>query len=282
MFQSLYLYISISLLSSPIFKFNIQKHISSQYEKKKCIKLTMWTWSLFRTEGGSEKSLLVWKHKSPNLLGFGCLLWQEHSLDVWQYTSLGNGHTAQKLVQLFIVTDGKLQMTGVDPGLLVVTGCVAGQLEDLSCQIFHDSCQVDWCTGSYHARHSYPCARNDEHDLLGTEVQPLQIGSWAWSLLFLLYHVQTYWSWCVSAFVSKLNDLYSHNNFAYIPPARILASCSGRSDTNSTIAPWSIHRPITASHSQHGSVNGQLRVCSGSQLGSLICIRHDIYSSALR
>ena len=149
MFQSLYLYISISLLSSPIFKFNIQKHISSQYEKKKCIKLTMWTWSLFRTEGGSEKSLLVWKHKSPNLLGFGCLLWQEHSLDVWQYTSLGNGHTAQKLVQLFIVTDGKLQMTGVDPGLLVVTGCVAGQLEDLSCQIFHDSCQVDWCTGSY-------------------------------------------------------------------------------------------------------------------------------------
>ena len=40
-------------------------------------------------------------------------------------------------------------MTGDDSGLLVVTGSVASELEDLSSEVFHDGSQVHWCTGTY-------------------------------------------------------------------------------------------------------------------------------------
>ena len=53
-------------------------------------------------------------------LGLG-LLGQKHSLDVGQHTSLGDGHAGQKLVQLLVVADGQLKVTGDDPGLLTVT-----------------------------------------------------------------------------------------------------------------------------------------------------------------
>ena len=80
-------------------------------------------------------------------LGLG-LLGQKHSLDVGQDTSLGDGHAGQKLVQLLVVADGQLKVTGDDPGLLVVTSGVAGQLEDLSGQVLHDGGHVDGGTGS--------------------------------------------------------------------------------------------------------------------------------------
>ena len=83
-----------------------------------------------------------------NLLGLLGLLGQKYSLDVGQYTTLGNGHTAEKLVQLLVITDGQLQVTWDDPGLLVVTGGVTCQLQNLSSQIFHHGSQVDWGTSS--------------------------------------------------------------------------------------------------------------------------------------
>ena len=76
------------------------------------------------------------------------LLGQQHSLDVRQHTSLGDGHSRQKLVQLLVVPDGQLKMAGVDPLLLVVTGGVASQLEDLSGEVLHHCSQVDWGAGS--------------------------------------------------------------------------------------------------------------------------------------
>ena len=85
--------------------------------------------------------------KRLSFLGFG-LLGQEDGLDVGEDTSLGNGDSGQELVQLFVVTDGQLQVTGDDPGLLVVTGSIACQLKDLSGQVFHDSGQVDWGTST--------------------------------------------------------------------------------------------------------------------------------------
>jgi len=39
-------------------------------------------------------------------------------------------------------------MPGDDPGLLVVTGSVASQLEDLSSEVLHDGSQVDGGTGT--------------------------------------------------------------------------------------------------------------------------------------
>lgn len=71
------------------------------------------------------------------------LLGQEHGLDVGQHTTLGDGHSGEQLVQLLVVADGQLQVTGDDPGLLVVAGSVAGQLQDFSGQVLHDGSQVD-------------------------------------------------------------------------------------------------------------------------------------------
>ena len=77
------------------------------------------------------------------------LLGEEDSLDVGEDTALGDGHTGKQLVQLLVVTDGQLEVTGDDPGLLVVAGSVAGQLKDLSCQVLHDGCKVDWSSSTY-------------------------------------------------------------------------------------------------------------------------------------
>ena len=81
-------------------------------------------------------------------LGLLGLLGEKDGLDVGQDTSLGDGDTRQKLVQLLVVTDGELKVTGDDPGLLVVTSSVAGQLEDLSGEVLHDGGHVDGGTGS--------------------------------------------------------------------------------------------------------------------------------------
>ena len=76
------------------------------------------------------------------------LLGQKDSLNVGKDTTLGNGDTGQELVQLLVIPDGKLEMPGDDPGLLVVAGSIAGQLEDLSREVLHDGSQVDGGTGA--------------------------------------------------------------------------------------------------------------------------------------
>ena len=85
--------------------------------------------------------------EGSNLLLLG-LLGQEHSLDVRQHTTLGDGHTGQQLVQLLVVADGQLEVTGDDTGLLVVTGSVASELEDLSGEVLHDGGEVHGGTGT--------------------------------------------------------------------------------------------------------------------------------------
>ena len=77
------------------------------------------------------------------------LLGEEDGLDVGEDTALGNGDTAQQLVQLLVIPDGQLQVAGDDPGLLVVTGSVASQLEDLSSEVLKDSSQVDGSTSTH-------------------------------------------------------------------------------------------------------------------------------------
>ncbi|KAF0022889.1 hypothetical protein F2P81_024870 [Scophthalmus maximus] len=68
------------------------------------------------------------------LRGLLGLLGQQHRLDVGQHAALSDGDSAQQLVELLVVADSQLQVTGDDPGLLVVAGRVTGQLQDLSGQ----------------------------------------------------------------------------------------------------------------------------------------------------
>ena len=80
-----------------------------------------------------------------NLLG---LLWQKDGLDVGQHTTLGDGDSGQQFVQLLVVPDGELQVTGDNSGLLVVTSGVTCQLEHLSGQVLKHGGQVHWGTGT--------------------------------------------------------------------------------------------------------------------------------------
>ena len=76
------------------------------------------------------------------------LLGEEDGLDVGEDTTLSDGDTREKLVQLLVITDGELKMTGDDSRLLVVTGGVASQLEDLSGEVLEDGRQVDGRSGA--------------------------------------------------------------------------------------------------------------------------------------
>ena len=101
----------------------------------------------------------VWPQKGPfckcssgNCL-FSCLsrlglLGQKNGLDVGQDSTLGDGDTGQKFVQLFVVSDSQLQVTRYNPGLLVVSGGVTCQFENLSGQVLQNSGQVNWGAGS--------------------------------------------------------------------------------------------------------------------------------------
>merc|ERR1712156_1316860 len=71
-----------------------------------------------------------------SLLG---LFGQENGLNVGKDTSLGNGDSCQKLVQFFIISDCKLQVSRNDTSLLVVTSSIASQFQNFSRQVFHDS-----------------------------------------------------------------------------------------------------------------------------------------------
>ena len=61
---------------------------------------------------------------------------------------MSNCDVTQKLVQLLIISDGKLEMARDDTGLLVVTGGIAGKFEDFSCKILKYGGEVDWGTST--------------------------------------------------------------------------------------------------------------------------------------
>ena len=82
------------------------------------------------------------------LLGRLALLGEKDRVDVGQNTSLGDGHTAQQLVELLVVADGQLDVAGHDAGLLVVASGIAGELEDLSRQVLKDGGKVHGGTSS--------------------------------------------------------------------------------------------------------------------------------------
>lgn len=59
-----------------------------------------------------------------------------------------DGDVSEQLVQLLIVSDGELEMSGDDTGLLVVAGSVTSQLENLSSEVLEDGGEVDGSTGT--------------------------------------------------------------------------------------------------------------------------------------
>jgi len=76
------------------------------------------------------------------------LLWEKVVVNVWKDTTLGNGDVTKKLVQLLIVSDGKLQVSWDDTGLAVVTSGVTSQFEDFGSEVLEDGGEVDWSTST--------------------------------------------------------------------------------------------------------------------------------------
>ena len=87
--------------------------------------------------------------RTEHLLGLGlALLGEEHGVDVGEDTTGSDGDAAKELVQLLVVADGELHVAGHDAVLLVVTGGVAGQLEDLGGEVLHGGGQVHGGAGT--------------------------------------------------------------------------------------------------------------------------------------
>ena len=69
-------------------------------------------------------------------------------MDVGQDTTGGDGSAAQKSVELLIVADSELNVTGHNSGLLVILSGVASELEDLSGEVLKDGGEVHGGTGT--------------------------------------------------------------------------------------------------------------------------------------
>ena len=69
-------------------------------------------------------------------------------MDVGEHAALGDGDAAEQLVELLVVADGELQVTGNDTRLLVVAGRVASQLEDFGGEVLEHSGEVDGRAGT--------------------------------------------------------------------------------------------------------------------------------------
>jgi hypothetical protein len=67
----------------------------------------------------------------------------KHTLvNVGENTTLGNGDVAQELVQLLIVTDGELKVTGNNTSLLVVASGVTSKLKNFSSEVLENGSEV--------------------------------------------------------------------------------------------------------------------------------------------
>ena len=64
-------------------------------------------------------------------------------MNVGQDTTLRDGDVTQKLVQLLIVPDGELKMTGNDTSLLVVASSVASKFENFGSQVLEHGREVN-------------------------------------------------------------------------------------------------------------------------------------------
>ena len=77
------------------------------------------------------------------------LLGEKNGVDVGKDTSRSDGDSAQKTVEFLIVLDGKGDVTRDDTALLVVTGGVSGEFEDLGTEVLKDGGKVDGGSGSH-------------------------------------------------------------------------------------------------------------------------------------
>ena len=73
---------------------------------------------------------------------------KEEGVDVGEDTTGGNGSVGHELVEFLVVSDGELNVSGDNSGLLVVLGSVSSELEDLSSEVLKDGSEIDGGTST--------------------------------------------------------------------------------------------------------------------------------------
>ena len=81
-------------------------------------------------------------------MGYSLLSLEESDVDVGDDSTGGDGGSLEELVELFVVLDGKEDVSGDDSTSLVVLGGVTGELEDLSGKVLKDGSKIDGGSGS--------------------------------------------------------------------------------------------------------------------------------------
>ena len=67
---------------------------------------------------------------------------EEEGVDVGEDTTGSDGSVGEQLVELLVVSDGELNVSGHNSGLLVVLGGISGELEDLGSEVLKDGSEV--------------------------------------------------------------------------------------------------------------------------------------------
>ena len=70
-------------------------------------------------------------------------------MDVGEDTTLGDGDTAQQLVQLLVVSHGELDVAGHNARLLVIASGVTSELKDLSSEVLEHRGKVHGGTSTH-------------------------------------------------------------------------------------------------------------------------------------
>ena len=76
------------------------------------------------------------------------LLGEEEFVEIRRDTTSRDSDLTDELVQLFIVFNGELDVTGNDTGLLVFASAIAGQLEQLGDEVLDDCRSEDGCANT--------------------------------------------------------------------------------------------------------------------------------------
>ena len=69
-------------------------------------------------------------------------------MDVRKDSSLGDGDVSEELVQLFVVSDGELNVSWSDTSSLVVLGGVSGEFQKFRGEVLEDGGEVDRGAGT--------------------------------------------------------------------------------------------------------------------------------------
>jgi len=138
-------------------KTKLHQHFHCFSSVRKWIQLVGWCW---QTPGKDAKYGSNWTETRSSLeflrsreaflfaLFIAFAFWQQNCVDVRQDSTRSDGHTRHHFVELFVISNGQLNVTGNDSRSLVVFGGVSSQFKNFCAEIFEHCSHVDWSSST--------------------------------------------------------------------------------------------------------------------------------------